>query len=54
MLASVVGEVEDDVQQLADVEHCNCLKVKSGNNPVFVGRRGGGDKLRGCDRRIQR
>jgi hypothetical protein len=44
------GGVEDDVLQLADVEHCNRLKVKSGDDRVFVGRRGGGDELRGRDR----
>jgi hypothetical protein len=47
--ADVVGGrgVEDDVHQLAGIEHCDRLKVKSGDNRVFVGRRGGGDELRG-------
>jgi hypothetical protein len=46
-LAGVVGGgvVEDDIHQLADVEQCGCLKVKSGDDHVFVGRRGGGDEL---------
>jgi hypothetical protein len=54
--ASVVGGggVEDDVHQLADVEHCSRLKVKSGDDRVFVGRRSGGDELRGRDRGRQR
>jgi hypothetical protein len=30
---------------LADVEHCGRLKVKSSDDYVFVGRRGGGDEL---------
>jgi hypothetical protein len=47
----VGGGVEDDVQQLADVEHCGRLKVKSGDDRVFVGQKGGGDELRGYDRR---
>jgi hypothetical protein len=38
------GGVEDDVHQLADVEHCDRLKVKSGDDRVFVGRRGSGDE----------
>jgi hypothetical protein len=42
------GGVEDDVHQLADVEHCCRLKVKSDDDRIFVGRRGGGDELRGC------
>jgi hypothetical protein len=41
------GGVEDDVHQLMDVEHCDRLKVKSGDDRVFVGRRDGGDELRG-------
>jgi hypothetical protein len=45
--ADVVGGVEDDIHQLADVEHYSRLKVKSGDDRVFVGRRGGGDELRG-------
>jgi hypothetical protein len=45
--AGVVGGVEDDVHQLANVEHCGRLKVKSGDKRVFVGRRGGEDELRG-------
>jgi hypothetical protein len=45
MPAGVVGGgVEDDVHQLVDVEHCSCLKVKYGDDRVFVGRRGGGDE----------
>jgi hypothetical protein len=49
--ASVVGGgIEDDVYQLADVEHCGRLKVKSDDDRVFIGRRGGGDELRGRDR----
>jgi hypothetical protein len=39
------GGVEDDVHQLVDVEHCGRLKVKSGDDRVFVARRGGGDEL---------
>jgi hypothetical protein len=39
------GGVEGDVHQLADVEHCGRLKVKSGDYRVFVGQRSGGD----CD-----
>jgi hypothetical protein len=50
MLANVVGGVEDDVHQLVDVEHCGRPKVKSGDDRVFVGRRGGGDEVRGRDR----
>jgi hypothetical protein len=30
-----------------DVEHCSRLKVKFDDDRVFVGRRGGGDELRG-------
>jgi hypothetical protein len=47
MLAGVVGGggVKDDVHQLADAEHCGRLKVKYGDDRVFVGRRGGGDEL---------
>jgi hypothetical protein len=43
MPAGVVGGggVEDDVHQLADIEHCSHLKVKSGDDRVFVGRRSG-------------
>jgi hypothetical protein len=49
--ASVVGGgIEDDVYQLADVEHCGRLKVKSDDDRVFIGRRDGGDELRGRDR----
>jgi hypothetical protein len=44
------GGVEDDVHQLVDVKHCGRLKVKSGDDRVFVGRRGGGDELRDCGR----
>jgi hypothetical protein len=49
MLADVVGGggVKDDVHQLVDIEHYSHLKVKSSNDRVFVGRRGGGDELRG-------
>jgi hypothetical protein len=43
----VGGGVEDDVHQLADVEHCGRLKVKSDDDRVFVGRRSGGDERRG-------
>jgi hypothetical protein len=46
MPTSVVGGgVEDNVHQLADVEHCDRPKVKSGDERVFVGQRGGWDKL---------
>jgi hypothetical protein len=47
MPADIVGggEVGDDVHPLADVEHYGRLKVKSGDDRVFVGRRGGGDEL---------
>jgi hypothetical protein len=44
------GGVEDDVHQLADVEHCGRLKVKSGDDRVFVGRRGDEDECRGRGR----
>jgi hypothetical protein len=44
------GGVKDDVHQLVDVEHYSRLKVKSSDDRVFVGRRGGGDELRGCGR----
>jgi hypothetical protein len=52
MLAGVIGGggVEDDVHQLTDVEYCGHLKVKSGDDRVFVGRRGGGDEQRGHGR----
>jgi hypothetical protein len=51
MPADVVGGgVKDDVHQLADVEHCGRLKVKSGDDHVFVGQRGGGDEWRGRGR----
>jgi hypothetical protein len=51
MLAGVVGGgVEEDVHQLTDVEHYGRMKVKSGDDYVFVGQRGGGDKLRGRGR----
>jgi hypothetical protein len=40
------GGVKDDVHQLAGVEHCVRLKVKSDDDRVFVGRRGGGEDLR--------
>jgi hypothetical protein len=50
MPAGVVGGgVEDDVHQLADIEYCSRLKAKSGDDRVFVGRRGGGDEMRGKD-----
>jgi hypothetical protein len=39
--AGVVGGVEDNVHQLADIEDRGCLKVKADDNRVFVGRRGG-------------
>jgi hypothetical protein len=48
LLVPACAELE--VHQLADVEHCSRLKVKSGDDRVFVGRRGGGDELRGHDR----
>jgi hypothetical protein len=44
------GGVEDDVHQLADVEHCGRLKVKSGDVRVFIGRKCGRDELRVHDR----
>jgi hypothetical protein len=44
----VGGGVEDDVHSLTDVEHYDCLKVKSDDDRVFVGRRGGGDERQGC------
>jgi hypothetical protein len=49
MPAGIVGGegVKDDVHQLADVEYCGHLKVKSGDDGVFVGQRGGGDERRG-------
>jgi hypothetical protein len=39
MLAGIVGGggVEDDVHQLANVEHCSRLKVKSDDDRVFLG-----------------
>jgi hypothetical protein len=50
-LAGVIGRgVEDDVHQLADVEHYSRLKVKFGDDRVFIGRRGDGDELRGRGR----
>jgi hypothetical protein len=50
--ASVVGGVvEDDVHQLADTEDCGRLKVEVGDDRVFVGRRGGGDEVRGRGQR---
>jgi hypothetical protein len=46
MPAGVVGGgVEDDVHHLADIGYFGCLKVKSGDDRVFVGQRGGGDEL---------
>jgi hypothetical protein len=47
MPTGVVGgeRVEDDVHQLADVEHCGRLKVKFGDDPVFVGQIGSEDEL---------
>jgi hypothetical protein len=46
MPTSVVGGgVEDNVHQLTSVEHCDRLKVKSGDKRVFVGQRGGWDEL---------
>jgi hypothetical protein len=52
MPAGVVGGggVEDDVHQLVDVEHCSRLKVKSSDDRVFIGHRGGGDELLGHSR----
>jgi hypothetical protein len=52
MPASIVGGggFKDDVHQLGDVEHCGRLKVKSGDDRLFIGRRGGGDELRGHGR----
>jgi hypothetical protein len=49
MPAGVVGGggVEDNVHQLAGVEHCGRLKVKSSDDHVFLDQRGGGDELRG-------
>jgi hypothetical protein len=41
------GGVEDDVHQLADIEDRGRLKMEVGDDRVFVGRRGGGDDLRG-------
>jgi hypothetical protein len=41
------GGVEDDVHQLVDVDHYGRLKVKSGDDRVFIGRRGGRDEQRG-------
>jgi hypothetical protein len=52
--AGVVGGVEDDVHQLVSVDHCSRLKVKSGDDRVFIGRRGGGDELRGRGRERRR
>jgi hypothetical protein len=53
--AGVVGGrgVEDDVHLLADTEDRSCLKVNADDDSIFVGRRGGGDDLRGrgCGRR---
>jgi hypothetical protein len=46
----VGGGVEGDVHQLADIEGRSCLKVKAGDDSIFVGRRGGGDDLRGRGR----
>jgi hypothetical protein len=39
------GGVDDDVHQLADIENRSRLKVKAGDDSIFVGRRGGGDDL---------
>jgi hypothetical protein len=52
MPADVVagGGVEDDVHQLVDVKYYSRLKVKSGDDRVFVGRRDGGDERQGRDR----
>jgi hypothetical protein len=47
----VGGVVEDDVHQLADTEDCGRLKVEVGDDRVFVGRRGGGDEVRGRGQR---
>jgi hypothetical protein len=45
MPAGVVGGgVKDDVHQLADVVYYGRLKVKSGDDRVFIGRRGSGDE----------
>jgi hypothetical protein len=53
--AGVVGRgVKDDVHQLADVEHYDRLKVKPDDDHVFIGRRGGGDDLRGHGQRRRR
>jgi hypothetical protein len=48
MPAGVVGGggVKDDVHQLVDIEHCDCLKVMSSDDRVFMGQRGGGDEWR--------
>jgi hypothetical protein len=47
--AGVVGEggVKSDVHQLADVEYCDRLMVKFGDDRVFVDRRDGRDEWQG-------
>jgi hypothetical protein len=45
--AGVVGGVEDDAHQLTDIEDRSRLKVKTGDDCVFIGRRSGMDDLRG-------
>jgi hypothetical protein len=43
----VGGGVEYDVHQLVDIEDRSRLKMKAGDDGVFVGRRGGRNDLRG-------